>query len=128
MKTVLILLSLIVSFFILPVSVLAASGSNPVNTVDCTGAPDSPICKDLGNTSNPLFGPTGILTKVGILFGIFTGIVSVFMIIISGLRYVTSAGDPTKTANARKGIMYAAVGLVVSASAGGIAQFILSKV
>jgi NAD/NADP transhydrogenase beta subunit len=57
-----------------------------------------------------------------------TGVISVFMIIISGLRYITSGGDATKTATARKGIMYAAIGVAVAMSAGIIAQFVIGKV
>lgn len=104
--------------------------STEVNKIGgCDGtAKNSSICNDIDSSGNPLFGPDGILTKVARIFGILTGVISVFMIIISGLRYVTSSGDAAKTATARQGIMYAAIGIIVAAVAGAIVQFVLSKV
>jgi len=130
MRKIIAILCVITSLFALPVAVYAApvDFNNPVSGVDCSGATDSPVCKDLSSTDNPLFGPTGILTKVAKAFALFTGIISIFMVVISGLRYVLSAGDASKTASAKNGIMYAAIGVAVSAVSGAIAQFILSKV
>lgn len=124
MKKVFVLLCMMVAMFATPVVVYAANDFN----VDCSGATDSPVCQDLNSTGNPLFGADGVLTKVAKFFALLTGIISGFMIIISGLRYVTSAGDPAKTTSARNGIMYSAIGMLVSAVAGAIALFILSKV
>lgn len=130
MKRLLVLLCLAVGIFAFPVATFAAAPdfNNPASGVDCSGAADSPICKDLSSTGNPLFGPDGVLTKVAKFFALLTGIISGFMIVISGLRYVTSSGDAGKTKTARDGIMYSAIGMLVSAAAGAIALFILSKV
>jgi hypothetical protein len=124
MKKILAMLCLMFAMFAMPVAVYAANDFN----VDCSGAADSPVCQDLNSTGNPLFGADGVLTKVAKFFALLTGIISSFMIVISGLRYVTSAGDPAKTASARNGIIYSAIGMLVSAAAGAIALFILSKV
>lgn len=52
-----------------------------------------------------------------------SGIISVIMIIIGGMKFATSSGDSQKAASARKTVLYAAIGLVVSASAMAIVSF-----
>ena len=98
----------------------------------CETVPDSSLCKDYNKAigdgeGNPIFGKTGILTVVARIFALATGVISVFMIIIGGLRYITSSGESSKTASAKNTIMYAAIGLAVALSGGAIVQFILTK-
>ena len=105
-----------------------AQGDNPVNQVDCSGAvANSPVCQGINNNTNPLFGPNGILTRAANIFALITGVVATFMVIIGGLRYVNSAGDPAKTNSAKNTILYSAIGVAVAASAGIVARFILSR-
>jgi len=71
---------------------------------------------------------TGLITDIlPIVFGIL-GALSLLFVVIGGLRYVISAGNPTNTQKARETIIYALVGLVVSISAFTIVQFILQSV
>ncbi len=60
-------------------------------------------------------------------FGII-GTIAVIMIVISGIRYVLSQGDPQTVAKARQSIIYALIGLVVALSAELIVTFVLGKV
>lgn len=62
-----------------------------------------------------------------IVLGIF-GAVAVLMIVIAGLKYVTSAGNPQSAGKARSTILYALIGLVVIAAAEAIVSFVLGKV
>src|SRR3989344_7608346 len=62
------------------------------------------------------------------LFSIIVGVVSVIMIIIGGLRYITSGGASDKVSGAKDTIVYAIVGLVVVALAQIIVRFVLNKV
>lgn len=103
--------------------------STDVNQIGgCEGsAASSPVCQDIRSNTNPLFGPSGILTTVAGLFGLITGVISVFMVIIGGLRYITSGGDPGKTASAKNTILYAAIGLAVATVSGTIVRFLLSR-
>lgn len=55
------------------------------------------------------------------------GIISTIMIIISGIRYVTSGGEATKVAGAKNGILYAVVGLVVAILAYAIVNFVIGS-
>jgi hypothetical protein len=55
------------------------------------------------------------------------GIVSVIMIIVSGIKYLTSNGDPQKAASAMRTILYSVIGLVVAISAFAITNFVIGK-
>lgn len=99
------------------------------NIGGCDGsAASSPVCQDFKKETNPLFGPDGILTKVATIMSLITGVISLFMMLLGGLRYIMSSGDPAKTSTAKKTIIYAAIGIAIAASAGIIAQFILSQI
>jgi hypothetical protein len=56
------------------------------------------------------------------------GGISVIMIVIGGLRYVTSAGDPNTTKGAKDTILYAVIGVIVAIIAQGLVTFVLSRV
>ena len=56
---------------------------------------------------------------------LWIGIIAVVVIIIGGIRYMTSAGDPGKIAGAKNAIMYAIIGLVVTLAAFAITEFFI---
>lgn len=56
------------------------------------------------------------------------GGISMIMIVIGGLRYVTSAGDPNTTKAAKDTVLYAVIGIVVAVLAQGLVTFVLSRV
>ena len=58
----------------------------------------------------------------------WTGIVSVIVIIIGGIFYMLSQGDPGKVARAKNTILYAVIGLIVSLLAFAIVNFVLTAV
>ncbi len=49
---------------------------------------------------------------------------SLLFLAIGGLKYVLSQGEPQKTQEAKEGIIYAIVGLVISLSAFAIVSFV----
>jgi hypothetical protein len=49
------------------------------------------------------------------------------MIIVGGLRYVLSAGDPKNTQAAKDTILYAVIGVVVALLAYAIVNFVLAQ-
>ena len=61
------------------------------------------------------------------LFSAIVGIISVVMIIVGGIRYITSGGDSGKVSAAQNTVLYAVIGLVVVALAQIIVQFVLKK-
>jgi cytochrome bd-type quinol oxidase subunit 2 len=62
------------------------------------------------------------------IFSFVVGVISVIMIIIGGLKYVTSAGDSSKVSSAKDTILYAIIGLVVVAMAQVIVQFVVGRI
>lgn len=66
--------------------------------------------------------------RIGLnVFSAIIGVVAVVMMMIGGIKYVTSQGDATQTNNAKNTILYAAIGLVVAAIAQIFVQFVLSR-
>lgn len=56
------------------------------------------------------------------------GVVAVVMIIFGGFRYITSGGNDTSVASAKKTILYALIGLVIVALSQLIVKFVLQNV
>ena len=67
-----------------------------------------------------------IQTVVNVLLWV-VGALSVIMIIFSGIRYVTSAGDAAKTKAAQNSLIYAVVGLIVAIFAWAIVNMVIDK-
>jgi|GEM_PF-500715 len=70
---------------------------------------------------------TTIKTVVNILSAA-AGIAAVIMIIVGGLRYITSAGNPDAAKGAKNTILYAVVGLIIVALAQIIVHFAIHTV
>lgn len=58
---------------------------------------------------------------------LIVGIVAVVMIIIGGLRYVTSGGSDTNVTSAKNTILYAIIGLIIVALAQIMVRFVLRQ-
>lgn len=70
----------------------------------------------------------GGLINILINFLLWTvGVLSVVMIIFSGFRYITSAGDAAKTKSAQTALTYSIVGLIVAVLAWVIVKMILRQ-
>lgn len=106
---------------------VAAQILNPV----CDQTPEASVCQDntIQSTSgNKLYGPDGILTKVANILSLVVGVVSLFVIFISGIRFITSGGDSSKVNAARNNLLYALIGLAVAALAQFIVIFVLNNI
>ena len=64
-----------------------------------------------------------VMTSVFILIGAL----SVFFMLVGAVRYVTSNGEQQKISQSKNTILYALVGIVVSAMGFTIVQFIIGK-
>lgn len=62
------------------------------------------------------------------IFQVIVGLISVFMLIYGGLKYITSGGESAGITSAKNTILYAAIGLVVVGLAQVIVQFVLNRV
>lgn len=65
-------------------------------------------------------------TVFSIVFGIAGGI-AFLMVIIGGLQYVMSQGEPQATAKAKNTILYAVIGLAVCVLAFTIINFVIGR-
>lgn len=66
-------------------------------------------------------------TIINVVLGVL-GLVAVMMIILGGFNYMTSQGEPSKTAKARNTILYGVVGLLIALLAFAIVNFVLTSV
>ena len=66
-------------------------------------------------------------TIVNTVFGVVASI-AVLMIVINGFRYIVAHGDSNATAQARNGILYALIGLVVTMAAFSIVTFVVKGI
>lgn len=68
----------------------------------------------------------GIIATIIKILSFIIGIIAVIMIIIAGLKYVTSNGDSNSIGSAKTTLIYALVGLVIVALAQLIVHYVLS--
>ena len=61
------------------------------------------------------------------LFSAIVGIIAVVMIIVGGVKYITSQGESSNITAAKNTILYAVIGLVVVALAQIIVRFVLER-
>lgn len=76
---------------------------------------------------NPQANQSSIAIALQITFAIL-GAISVLMIVIGGIKYAGSQGDPAGTAKAKNTILYAIIGVVVAIFASTIVQFAVGRV
>ena len=70
---------------------------------------------------------TPLFQKIISLLLYIIGIISILMIVIGGIKYVTSNGDSNSIKSAKDTIMYAVIGLIVAIMAYAIVHWVVSK-
>lgn len=110
---------------------LALTPLTPVAAVDvfdnCNAAgADTTICK--AAKTDRLFGANGLWNRILNTFTYIIGAIAVLMIIVGGLRYVTSNGEPAQLTSAKNTVLYAAIGLVLAMMANAIVNFVLTNI
>ncbi len=95
-----------------------ASAATPTRATNCDSSDLSlqggTACADPGTTAENLTGTGGIFQTVANILLFLVGAIAVIMLIIGGLRYVTSNGDQNAVTGAKNTIMYAIIGIVVA--------------
>lgn len=59
---------------------------------------------------------------------VVVGAIAVIIIIVGGIRYITSTGDATRIQKAKDTILYAVIGLIVVILARAIVGFVIGRV
>src|SRR3989344_7452332 len=112
----------LLTIFLIPISAIILSVSAPVYAVDVitNDNADQNICNNsnaqarpsvcgdnqttTGPSDNPLFGPNGLITNGVQLLLIIVGIVSVFVMLVAGIKFILSGGDAEAAATARRAV------------------------
>lgn len=98
------------------------SGSKPVNGNAAQTASDGIEKVNPG-------AETDLMTQVNLILNavyVIVGIVAVVVIILGGVTYATSQGDPAKVKKGKDTILYGVIGLVVVLMAFAITTFVLN--
>ena len=112
----------------------AVFGVSVLSTASLSGSVSAQVSKgiDTATTSEmqgkSIDGKDGLIKTVVNILLWAVGILSVIMIIFSGFRYITSAGDATKTKSAQSTLTYAVVGLIVAVFAWAIVNIVLDRI
>jgi hypothetical protein len=113
MPFIMLVVPLVMSVDVVAQANLACEGLS-VNGGSCDPQGNEPAVENVIETA------LNILTFVA-------GFIAVIMVIIAGVRFITSQGDSSKVAGARSAIIYALVGIVIVALAQTIVFFVIRQ-
>ena len=111
----------------------AVFGASVLSTASLSGSVSAQVSKgiDTATTSEmkgkSIDGDDGLIKTVVNVLLWAVGILSVIMIIFRGLRYITSAGDASKTKSAQSTLTYSVVGLIVAIMAYAIVNMVTNR-
>lgn len=100
-------------------------GITSAEAVDGAGTQNSDAC--LNDNPNGGARVNTLIKNIINLFSLVVGVIAVIMIIVGGLKYITSGGDSGNITGAKNTILYALIGLVIVALAQVIVRFVLQK-
>ena len=100
---------------------MAASTTSARDQV-CTG-----VSGVAGNCTSGAGDIQRVIAAVINILSVIVGLAAVIMIIVAGLKYVTSGGDSSSIASAKSTLIYAIVGVIVAAMAQMIVRFVLIR-
>lgn len=122
----------VASPFALTTAVHAQStvGTDPISQSLCqgiNGATSTDITDTNCNAEAGTSTINNIIKQVVNIFSLVVGVVAVIMIIVGGLKYITSGGDSSSVSSAKNTILYAIIGLVIVALAQFIVRFVFAR-
>ena len=121
------------SIISIAIMICAVFGASVLSTASLSGSVSAQVSKgiDTATTSEmkgkSIDGDKGLIKTVVNVLLWAVGILSVIMIIFSGLRYITSAGDASKTKSAQSTLIYSVVGLIVAIMAWAIVNMVINR-
>ena len=93
----------------------------------CSSSASSEVKEAAGCSGGSDDLPDVIVSILNVIIGV-AGFISVIWIIIGGVNYMTSSGDPNKTKKARDTILYACIGLIICVLSFAIVNFVILNV
>lgn len=116
--------------FSLAAPAFAQTAQQQINNGLCAGTnlqfSDNPGACQTGPDATAKFNQ--IIKTIINLLSVIVGVIAVVMIIVGGLRYITSGGSDSSVTSAKNTILYAVIGLIIVALSQVIVRFILGKV
>ena len=108
---------------------LTTMGINTTSAADdvCNSSAPSEVKEAAGCKGSSDGLPNVIINILNAIIGV-AGIISVIWIIIGGVNYMTSSGDPNKTKKARDTILYACIGLIICVLSFSIVNFVIKGI
>ena len=117
--SLLLLLASLLSLQIMSDSIVSAADASDAVCGSLTEAGES--CNNSQSTIQKVIGFA--LTTLSWI----AGIIAVLMLIISGVRFMTASGDPQSISSAKRGVIFALVGIVVVVLSQSIVRFVINK-
>lgn len=120
--------SLILSILLLimlPATIYASGYTvSPTSSICNSSTAKSAYCSSATPQSNPVSSQIGAV--VSILSDI-AGIIAILTVVISGIRYATSAGDANKANSAKSHLINALIGLLIVVLADTVVSLIIGR-
>ncbi len=69
-----------------------------------------------------------LITVISNTILLLVGVVAVLFLIIGGVQYITSAGNPDSVNKAKTTILYAVIGIIVTLVAWAVVSFVISSI
>ena len=111
----------------------AVFGASVLSTASLSGSASAQVSEGINTATTSemkgksIDGDKGLIKTVVNVLLWAVGILSVIMIIFSGLRYITSVGDASKTKSAQSTLTYSVVGLIVAIMAYAIVNMVINR-
>ena len=99
---------------------------DPFEEVCDSRTSNSPVCQE--EADNPVSGEDGVIIQAVEILSWVIGVASIIMVLLGGLKYVTSGGDSNATASAKNTILYAVIGIAVALIAQAIVIFVIRNI
>ncbi len=121
------------SIISIAIMICAVFGASVLSTASLSGSASAQISEGINTATTSemkgksIDGDNGLVKTVVNVLLWAVGILSVIMIIFSGFRYITSAGDASKTKSAQSALTYSVVGLIVAIMAYAIVNMVINR-
>ena len=121
------------SIISIAIMICAVFGVSVLSTAFLPGSASAQVSEGINTATTSemqgksIDGDKGLIKTVVNVLLWAVGILSVIMIIFSGFRYITSAGDASKTKSAQNTLIYSVVGLIVAIIAWAIVNMVINR-
>lgn len=114
-----------------------ASAFNPFVIKDNSGSDSlcetaeqkqSAVCKERSKNGDPITGSGGLLIDIVNIISFVAGAAAVIVIVVSGIKFIISRGEPGNVTTARNTLINALIGLAVILLGRALIIFVITRV